>query len=109
MRFGVDVLSGAINSITNIVSAYVESTTYQSAHYYVSENLDAAFISLPNSTPENTVVQVCAKLAEPIEYTLTPQEVKTYLGQNNIWSDTGDTEVTYRADIQKFIEKKVTS
>ena len=109
MQFGVDVLSGAINSITNIVSAYVESTTYQSAHYYVSENLDAAFISLPNSTPENTVVQVCAKLAQPIEYTLTPQEVRTFLGQNNIWNDVGDTEVMYKADIQKFIEKKVTS
>lgn len=42
-----------------------------------------------------TTVQFSYELAEPIEYTLTPQEVKTYLGQNNIWNDTGDTEVTY--------------
>ena len=55
----------------------------------------------------DTNVQCVLPLAEPIEYTLTPQEVKTYLGQNNIWSDTGDTEVMYKADIQKFIEKKV--
>jgi len=54
-------------------------------------------------------VQLCYELATPIEYTLTPQEVKTYLGQNNIWNDVGDTEVTYRADIAKYIEKKVTS
>ena len=52
-------------------------------------------------------VQCVLPLATPIEYTLTAQEVKTYLGQNNIWSDTGDTEVMYKADIQKFIEKKV--
>lgn len=52
-------------------------------------------------------VQICFELAEPIEYTLTPQEVRTFLGQNNLWNDVGDTEVTYRADIQKFIEKKV--
>lgn len=47
------------------------------------------------------------ELAEPIEYTLTPQEVRTFLGQNNIWNDVGDTEVMYRADIAKYIEKKV--
>lgn len=52
-------------------------------------------------------VQLCYELAEPIEYTITAHEVKTYLGQNNLWNDVGDTEVTYRADIQKFIEKKV--
>lgn len=52
-------------------------------------------------------LSISYELAEPIEYTLTPQEVKTYLGQNNIWNDVGDTEVTYRADIAKYIEKKV--
>lgn len=52
-------------------------------------------------------IQLVYPLAEPIEYTLTAQEVRTFLGQNNIWNDTGDTEVTYRADIQKYIEKKV--
>ena len=55
----------------------------------------------------DTNVQCVLPLAEPIEYTLTPQEVRTFLGQNNIWSDTGDTEVMYRADIQKYIDKKM--
>jgi hypothetical protein len=52
-------------------------------------------------------VQLVYELATPIEYTLTGQEVRTFLGQNNIWNDTGNTEVMYRADIAKYIEKKV--
>ena len=39
--------------------------------------------------------QALFKLATPITYTLTPQEIRTLLGKNNIWADTGDTEVTY--------------
>ena len=33
------------------------------------------------------------KLATPTEITLTPTEVKTLLGQNNIWTDSGDVTV----------------
>jgi hypothetical protein len=40
-------------------------------------------------------------------YPLTPTEIKTLLGQNNIWSNTGDTEVEYRADVTLYINKKI--
>lgn len=46
-------------------------------------------------------------LATPIEYDLTPAEVTTLLGQNNIWSDTGNTNCTYRADVGLYIAKKI--
>lgn len=45
------------------------------------------------------------ELAEPITYHLTPTEVKSLLGQNNIWANTGNTSVEYRADTEKYIEK----
>lgn len=41
----------------------------------------------------------------PQTYQLTPTEVKTILGANNIWADTGDTEVEYRADTKLYIEQ----
>ena len=44
-------------------------------------------------------------LATPIEIQLTPQEVNSLLGANNIFADTGDTEVEYRADTKLYIEK----
>ncbi len=50
-------------------------------------------------------VQCVIPLATPQTYQLTPQEVKTLLGTNNVWADTGNTTVTYPADTKMFIEK----
>jgi hypothetical protein len=33
------------------------------------------------------------------DFTFDGQEINTRLGYNAFWSDSGDTEVTYRADI----------
>lgn len=40
-------------------------------------------------------------MAAPQTYQLTPEQVRTLLGSNNIWADAGDVEVTYRADPSK--------
>ena len=47
-------------------------------------------------------------IATPITYQLTPQEIKTLLGINNIWADTGDTSITYPADTKLYIDRKIT-
>ena len=54
---------------------------------------------------EMSGVTLVYTLATPIIYQLTPTEVQTLLGANNIWADTGDTEVTYRADTKLYIEQ----
>ena len=48
---------------------------------------------------------LCYELATPQTYQLTPQQLMTLLGTNNVWADTGDTSVTYPADTKLFIEK----
>lgn len=54
----------------------------------------------------NHDVYAVGVLATPQQtYQLTPQEVKTLLGTNNVWADTGDTSVTYTADTKLYIEK----
>lgn len=52
-------------------------------------------------------VQVVYELATPQTYQLTPTEVDLLLGQNNVWNDCGDTEVTYKADVALYVEKKL--
>ena len=43
---------------------------------------------------------------EPFTVQLTPAQMQTLLGTNNIWTSTGgDTSVEYRADTKLFIEK----
>ena len=49
-------------------------------------------------------VQIVYPLATPQTYTLTGQEVSTLLGENNVWADSGDVEITYRRDISIVLE-----
>ena len=47
---------------------------------------------------------VCYQLTTPITYQLSPVEIRTILGVNNIWTDTnGDSAIQYRADIDLII------
>ena len=47
------------------------------------------------------------ELETPVSYQLTPTEIKTLLGDNAIWADTGDTTVDYRADPTLYINKAI--
>lgn len=60
----------------------------------------ASFIA---AIPNNCMVVYT--LATPYDIQLTPEEVKTILGVNNIYADSGDVEVKYRADIALYIDK----
>lgn len=51
----------------------------------------------------NPTGQLVYELATPITYQLTPTEVMTLLGQNNIWADTGDVDVEYLKQSLKYI------
>ena len=50
-------------------------------------------------------VQLVYELAEPITIQLTPNQVNSLYGVNNLWADSGDTEVEYRADTKLFVER----
>lgn len=52
--------------------------------------------------------QLVYELATPLTLSgLTPEEIKTLLGVNNIFSDSGEVDVIYRADIGLYIDKKI--
>lgn len=84
-------------SISNI-AAYVNNAT-DTVHYQILNSGSAARFYLPKSTDTTTPVQLVYYLATPIVYTLPDVTILSMvLGTNNIWVDTGDTEVTYYAD-----------
>ena len=63
-------------------------------HFYTNEG--SLIVVIPNGTADDTEIQVVYPLATPIEYQLTPQQVTTLIGTNNVWSDAnGNTEVSY--------------
>lgn len=51
-------------------------------------------------------INVCYPLAEPVEYDLTPQQVNSLLGENHIWCDSGETDATYKVDIEAYEEEE---
>ena len=68
--------------------------------YADTDALKAAFAATP--------LQVVYPLATPVTYQLTPTEVLSILGTNNVWVDTnGDVECTYIADTKLYIDSKL--
>ena len=52
--------------------------------------------------------EICWYLATPQTYQLTPTQVTTLLGTNNVWFDCGSTDCTYRADTKLYIDNQLT-
>ena len=57
----------------------------------------------PGATP-TTGAQVVYKLATPLTYQLTPQEVDTLMGANNVWSNAGEVTVIYAVSEKKTVK-----
>ena len=64
------------------------------------------YVIMPSDTDGNTTIEMCYVLANPVTYQLTPQEIRTLLGTNNVWADTGDiAECEYPADTKLYIQQ----
>lgn len=72
--------------------------------FYVRDDSYADAYAFRSAMDGQTLVY---ELATPIEVSLTPQQMTTLLGINNIWSDSGDVSVDYRADVQLYIQKMI--
>ena len=55
----------------------------------------------------NNNTDLVYQLATPLIIPLTTTAINTYYGVNNFSADTGDISVSYRADIQLYIDKKI--
>ena len=52
-------------------------------------------------------LEIVYEVATPDEIQLTPQEIDTLKGVNNVWSSTGDTELSYVADTKMYIDQRI--
>ena len=106
--------ASASASLASLLSNYFLMTTGSSAQYMKNNEIRTEGASVPqylyfrwdaaadvtaiNTAFSSTPLVVVAELATSATYQLTPHEVNTLLGDNNIWADTGDTAVEYRQD-----------
>ena len=94
----LDIVSGLLA----VTDGYIAS--------YAGETLPSTWISdrdvYEEGTTPTTGAQVVYKLAEAIVYTLDQHQMVLSYGINNLWHNAnGKTELTYRADTKKYIDK----
>jgi len=83
--------------------------------YYIEEGQQKLFVknlAYSDAATFKTAmsgVLLVYEVATPTTVQLTPNEVRTLLGTNNIWADTGDSTVQYRADSKLYIDGKIDS
>lgn len=105
------------SGLANIVCSSLESVTALSIYnggngIGIHSNGDAR-VRYDNMPTDPTAfktamsgVQLVYELSQAQTIQLSPTEVRTLLGHNNVWSD-GDVSVKYKADVGLYIDKKL--
>ena len=47
------------------------------------------------------------ELATPVTYQLTPVQIRTLLGKNNVWADAGDVSLKYEIDMENYVDDRL--
>ena len=84
------------NEIDNAIAVYNRGL-YWRADQFADVTAMKSYFSTQASG--GTPVTYVAKLATPITVQLTPTQVNTLLGQNNVWADSGDVKLVYNDPI----------
>ena len=92
--------TGAYNKGNNTLSLY----TGEDRRVYIRDDL---YTDASDFTSAMNGVQLVYPLATPTTYQLTPTEIDSLLGTNNVWCDAGDVYVKYVADTKLYILKVV--
>lgn len=107
-----EAISAAV--IAYDVAWIIDSSAYKRVHLSLRPRREVATTIgelkayLTAQYAAGTPVQVCYELTAPREIQLTPQQMPEMLkGVNNVWCDTGETEMVYIADNQLYIDQKI--
>ena len=110
-------ISSNANITTNYLTSISSSATWGNYDNWISSSSGGTINTGVKSITDvatwraylaENPLEVCYELYTPTTIQLSDiPELTTLYGQNNIWSDSGDVDVTYRADIQKYIAKVI--
>ena len=82
---------------SNVIGRYDTLYSGDYVHMYLASTMHI-WAYMPSDTAADTVMQFSYTLETPVTYQLTPQEVQSLLGENNVWSDADGVTVTYRSN-----------
>lgn len=94
---------GTALAANQVATGSAEGTSYI---YFKLEDESKTVEEWTTELAENPV-HIVVGLATPLTVQLSTTQITTLLGQNNIWADSGDISVTYRADPTLYIDGQV--
>ena len=98
LDLGQTVYGGKINLATGVLIVEWANIDSYNGETITEPWLSSMDVYSAGATP-TTGAQVVYKLATPLEYTLTPQQIETIFGENNVWSDAGEiSKLVYRSN-----------
>lgn len=95
--------SDRANKICDCAGYNYATSSLGTSHFYASTTV--AVVYLPEGAHRSDTITIAYPLATPTTFSLTPHEVHSLLGDNNIWADSGDSAVEYRADPTLYIQR----
>ena len=84
-------LDAESGNLCNIAPNAYNTSDY--VHFYPVKSNGRIEIWVPIDLPTSTEVQIAAPIDTPITYQLTGQDIITLVGDNYIWSDSGDVTI----------------
>ena len=103
VNLGRTVYGGTLDVVSGVLTAYPYYPSYNGETLNGRWVCDRAVYSEGVTPPTGS--QVALISGTGTTYQLTPTEVSTLLGENNVWADSGDVEITYRRDINIVIDE----
>lgn len=94
--------NGSLSDITSNINNY--SIGFQSTTKWIAIR-DDRYTDGDTFAASLTGQYLLFELATPQTFALSPTQVTSILGSNNLWADCGASDVTYRADPRLYLEK----
>jgi len=102
------VYGGVLDATTGVLTATDANIASYAGEALPGEWISSMDVYAEGATP-TTGAQVVYRLAEPLVYRLTPEEIRTAMGNNGFAANTGDVTVVYSADTKLYIDKRITA
>lgn len=106
---GFDYYCYSNASYTNVTDIQIEEGSATEYEPYNATEIPISFGTEIQNGALDVLTGALTDTDTQTEYQIEAHEVKSLLGSNTFYVDTGDTSVEYRADIQKWVEKKLST
>ena len=96
-------VNGSGHSITNCIDTYNAGIPTTTPYFYVDTNF---YAWLPTDTAESFPLQLCYELATPIYIHMSPEQIQTLVGENNMWTNGDSLSLDYNIPVTALLVKR---